>query len=112
MGRSKHTPEREHETFRGINRREECEGEREKEQARPRGEYLEDRRGRNLYTPMIPGSGCRSKYTPRREPETLSGYGREEFSKPKPFFSILMIRSLYNYMPYPCFVSPIGHNIR
>ena len=78
MGRSKHTPEREHETFRGINRREECEGEREKEQARPRGEYLEDRRGRNLYTPMIPGSGCRSKYTPRREPETLSGYGRRE----------------------------------
>ena len=34
--------------------------------------------GRNPYTPMIPGSGCRPKYTPRREPETPRGYGRRE----------------------------------
>jgi hypothetical protein len=27
---------------------------------------------------MIPGSGCRPKYTPRREPETPRGYGRRE----------------------------------
>jgi hypothetical protein len=27
---------------------------------------------------MIPGSGCRPKYTPRREPETPIGYGRRE----------------------------------
>jgi hypothetical protein len=76
--RSLHTPEREHETPRGINRREECEGEREREQARPRGGYLEGRRGRNPLTPMIPGSKCRPKYTPRREPETPRGYGRRE----------------------------------
>ena len=34
--------------------------------------------GRNPYTPMIPGSGCRPKYTPRREPKTPRGYGRRE----------------------------------
>ena len=34
--------------------------------------------GRNPYPPMIPGSGCRPKYTPRREPETPRGYGRRE----------------------------------
>jgi hypothetical protein len=39
-GRSRHTPGREHETPRGINRREECEGERERGQARPRGRTL------------------------------------------------------------------------
>jgi hypothetical protein len=27
---------------------------------------------------MIPGSGCRPKYTPRREPETPRGYDRRE----------------------------------
>ena len=27
---------------------------------------------------MIPGSGCRPKYTPRREPKTPRGYGRRE----------------------------------
>jgi hypothetical protein len=27
---------------------------------------------------MIPGSGCRPKYIPRREPETPIGYGRRE----------------------------------
>ena len=34
--------------------------------------------GRSLYTPMILGSGCRSKYTPRREAKTPRGYGRRE----------------------------------
>ena len=34
--------------------------------------------GRNPYTPMLPGSGCRPRYTHRREPETPRGYGRRE----------------------------------
>ena len=34
--------------------------------------------GRNPYTPMLPGSGSRLRYTPRREPETPRGYGRRE----------------------------------
>jgi len=44
-----------------------------------RGDF-EGPRGRNSYTPIISDSGCRPKYTPRREPETPRGYGkREEF---------------------------------
>ena len=53
-------------------------GGRERGQARPRGGYLEGPSGRNQYTPMIPGSGCRPKYTPRREPENPRGYARRE----------------------------------
>ena len=34
--------------------------------------------GRNPYIPMLPGSGNRPRYTPRREPETPRGYGRRE----------------------------------
>ena len=38
----------------------------------------EDPGGRNPYTPMLPGSGNRPRYTPRREPETPRGYRRRE----------------------------------
>ena len=34
--------------------------------------------GRNPYTPIIPGSGCMHRYTPRREPQTLRGHARRE----------------------------------
>ena len=44
----------------------------------PKRGDIEVIRGRNPYTPMIPGSGCRPKYTPGREPETPRGYGRRE----------------------------------
>ena len=40
-----------------------------------RGDF-EGPRGMNPYTPMIPDSGCKPKYTPRREPGNPSGYGR------------------------------------
>jgi hypothetical protein len=30
---------------------------------------------------MIPGSGFRPRFTPRREPETSRGYGRREEGK-------------------------------
>jgi hypothetical protein len=53
-------------------------GERERGQARSRRGDLEGPRGRNQYTPMIPGSVCRPKYTPRREHETPRGNGRRE----------------------------------
>jgi hypothetical protein len=39
-GRTRHTLEREHETPRSIHRREECEGEKERRQSRPRGGTL------------------------------------------------------------------------
>ena len=79
-GRTRHTPEREHETPRVINRREEYEGERERGQSRPRGWDPEGPGGRNRYTPMLPVSGCWPRYTPRREAETPRGYGwREEY---------------------------------
>ena len=77
-GRISHTPGREHETPRGINRREEYEGERERGQSRPRGGDPEGLGGRNPYTPMLPGSGYRPRYTPKREPETPRGYERRE----------------------------------
>ena len=44
----------------------------------PKRGDIEGLRERNQYTPMIPGSGCMPKYTPRREPETHRGYGRRE----------------------------------
>jgi hypothetical protein len=59
-------------------RRQGVQGERERGQARSRRGDLEGPRGRNQYTPMIPGSVCRPKYTPRRELETPRGYGRRE----------------------------------
>ena len=74
--RARYTPGREQETPRGLSRREECKGERE--QARPRGGDFEGPRGRNPYSPLIPESGCRSKYTMGREPGTPRGYGRRE----------------------------------
>ena len=77
-GRTRHTPGREHETPRKIQSREEYEGERERGQSRPRGGDPEGTGGRNPYTPMLPGSGNRPRYTPRREPETPRGYGRRE----------------------------------
>ena len=52
--------------------------EKEQQQPRPRGEEPEGPSGRNPYTPMTPGGGCRPKYTPRREPEIPRGYGRRE----------------------------------
>ena len=77
-GRTRHTPGREHETPRSIHRRKEYEGEKEKGQSRPKGGIPEGPGGRNQYTPMLPGSGSRPRYTPRREPETPRGYGRRE----------------------------------
>jgi hypothetical protein len=77
-GRTRHTLGREHETPRNIKRREEYEGERERGQSRPSGEDPESPGGRNPYTPRLQGSGNRPRYTPRREPETPSGYGRRE----------------------------------
>jgi hypothetical protein len=77
-GRTRHTPGREHKTPRNIQRREEYEGERERGQSHPRGEDPEGPGGRNPYTPMLPGSGNRPRYTPRREPEIPRGYGRRE----------------------------------
>ena len=77
-GRTRHTPGREHETPRNIQRREQHEGERERGQSRPRGEDPEGPGGRNPYTPMLPGSGNRPRYTSRREPEIPRGYGRRE----------------------------------
>ena len=70
-GRISHTPGREHETPRGINRREEYEGERERGQSRPRGGDPEGLGGRNPYTPMLPGSGYRPRYTPEENPKPL-----------------------------------------
>ena len=70
-GRTRHTPGREHETPRNIQRREEYEGERERGQSRPRGGDPEGPGGRNPYTPMISGSGNRPRYTPGREPKPL-----------------------------------------
>jgi len=72
--KARYTPGREQETPRGLIRREEG----ERGQAHPRGGDPEGPRGRNPYTPMTPGSGCRPKYTSRREPETPKGYGRRE----------------------------------
>jgi hypothetical protein len=77
-GRTRHTPGREHETPRSIHRRKEYEGEKERGQSRPKGGNPEGPGGRNQYTPMLPGSGSRPRYTPRREPETPRGYGRRE----------------------------------
>ena len=77
-GRTRHTPGREHETLRSIHRREEYEGEKERGQSRPRGGDPEGPGARKPYTPMLPGSGIRPRYTPRREPETPRGYGRTE----------------------------------
>jgi hypothetical protein len=77
-GRAKHTPGREHKTPRSINRREGSEGERERGQSYPREGDPEGTGGRNPYTPMLPGSGSRPRYTPRREPETPRGYGKRE----------------------------------
>ena len=77
-GRTRHTPGREHETPRNIQRREGYEGERERGRSPPRGEDPEGPVGRSLYIPMLPGSGNRPRYTPRREHEIPRGYGRRE----------------------------------
>ena len=37
----------------------------------PKRGDLEGPRGRNLYTPMIPGSGCRPEYPPEENPKPL-----------------------------------------
>jgi hypothetical protein len=76
-GRSRHTPRREHETLEASQER----GERGREgkgTSPPKSRDIEDPRESNQYTPMIQGSGCRPKYTPRREPETPRGYERRE----------------------------------
>ena len=50
----------------------------ERGQACPREGDFESPRVRNPYTPIIPDSGCRPKYTPRRETENPRGYARRE----------------------------------
>ena len=77
-GRMRHIPGREHEIPRSIHRREEYEGEKERGQSRPRKGDPEGPGARKPYTPMLPGSGIRPRYTPRREPKTPRGYGRTE----------------------------------
>ena len=76
--RPRYTPRREFETPRGINRREGKKGEEGKGTIPPKSGDPEGPGGRNPYTPMIPGSECMHRYTPRREPETLRGYARRE----------------------------------
>jgi hypothetical protein len=49
-GRTRHTTGREHETPRGINRREEYEGERERGQSRLKGGPLWSRRKEPVYS--------------------------------------------------------------
>ena len=80
-GRTTHTPGREHETPRSIHRREEYEGEKERGQSRSIEGDPEGPGGRNSYTPMLPGSGNRPRYTTRREPETPRGYERREYEE-------------------------------
>jgi hypothetical protein len=53
-GRTRHTLGREHETPRIVQRRDEYEGEREREQSRPSGDDPEGPGGRNPYTPRLP----------------------------------------------------------
>ena len=70
-GRTRHIPEREHETPRGINRREECEGKRERGQSRPRGGTLRVQEEGTRILPLYRVVGACIGTPPEENPKPL-----------------------------------------
>jgi hypothetical protein len=65
---------------------------------------------------MLPGSGNRPRYTPRREPETPRGYGRREYEgergqRGRGFADVLTVPFLWYASFYPYSPSSRGYDV-